>query len=98
QATSAIAAKHWKVRKLESRKDDAKKGEVIDQDPDEGTSLDEEKTVTITVSLGNTLVDVPTDLAGKTVEEASAALAQASLSLGTQTPQHDETIAAGTII
>jgi serine/threonine-protein kinase len=98
QATSAIEAKHWKVRKVEGRQDNAKKGDVIAQDPPEGKSLDEEKTVTITVSLGNTLVNVPTDLAGKTVEEASAALAQVSLTLGTQTPQHDETIPAGTII
>ncbi|MEY2449157.1 MAG: eukaryotic-like serine/threonine-protein kinase [Acidimicrobiaceae bacterium] len=98
QATSAIEAKHWKVRKVEGRKDDAKKGEVIAQDPAEGKSLDEKQTVTITVSLGNTLVNVPTDLAGKTLDEATAALTQAGFTLGTQTPQHDETIPAGSII
>ena len=36
QATSAIQAKHWKVRKVDGRKDGSKKGEVIAQDPAEG--------------------------------------------------------------
>ena len=95
QATSAIQAKHWKVRKVDGRKDDSKKGEVIAQDPAEGKSLDENKTVTITVSLGNTLVTVPTDLAGKTLDEATAELTQAGFTLGTQTKQPDETVPAG---
>jgi len=71
---------------------------VIAQDPAAGQSLAEHKTVTITVSLGNTLVPVPTDLVGKTVEEATAQLQATSLDLGTQTPQHDETAPAGTIV
>jgi serine/threonine-protein kinase len=98
QATTEIQAKHWKVRRIDGRKDGAKKGEVIAQDPAEGKSLDENKTVTITVSLGNTLVNVPTELKGKTLEEAAAALAEAGFTLGTQTPQHDETVPAGSIL
>jgi len=87
QATSAIQAKHWQVRRIEGRKDGAKKGEVIAQDPADGKSLDEKKTVTITVSLGNTLVNVPPDLVGKTLDEATAALTQTGLVIGTQTKQ-----------
>jgi eukaryotic-like serine/threonine-protein kinase len=98
QATAAIQAKHWKVRKIDGRKDGSKKGDVIAQDPAQGASLDEQKTVTITVSLGNSLVTVPTDLAGKTIDVATAELQQAGFALGTQTPQHDETVPAGTII
>jgi serine/threonine-protein kinase len=98
QARDQITANHWKVRKVENRKDGTRPGEVIDQDPDQGSSLKEQKTVTITVSLGNTLVSVPGGLAGKTVEEAAAVLQQASLTVGQQTPQHDETVAAGTVI
>jgi serine/threonine-protein kinase len=98
QATSAIQAKHWKVRRIDGRQDGKPKGEVIAQDPAEGKSLEEKKTVTITVSLGNTLADVPTDLAGKTIDEATAELTQAGFTLGTQTPQHDETVPAGSII
>ncbi|MEY2452121.1 MAG: eukaryotic-like serine/threonine-protein kinase [Acidimicrobiaceae bacterium] len=98
QATSAIEAKHWKVRRIDGRQDGKKKGEVIAQDPAEGKSLEEKKTVTITVSLGNTLADVPTDLAGKTIDEATAELTAAGFTLGTQTPAHDETIPPGSII
>jgi serine/threonine-protein kinase len=98
QATQAIQAKHWTVRKVDGRKDNVKKGEVIAQDPAEGKSLQEKKTVTITVSLGNTLVSVPTNLTGKTLDAATAELAQAGLAVGNQVKQHDETIPAGSVI
>jgi serine/threonine-protein kinase len=98
QAISAIQAKHWSVRKLDGRKDGSTKGQVIAQDPAEGKSLDEKKTVTITVSLGNTLITVPTDLAGKTIDEATAELTQTGFVLGAQTKQNDESAPPGTII
>ena len=98
QAREQADANHWKVRKLDGREDGSTPGNVIDQDPDAGQSLAEDKTVTITVSLGNTLVTVPTDLVGKTVEDATAQSQATSLDLGTQTPQHDETAPAGTIV
>jgi beta-lactam-binding protein with PASTA domain/tRNA A-37 threonylcarbamoyl transferase component Bud32 len=97
QAREQIGANHWKVRKLEGRDDNSSPGQVIKQDPAQGASLKEQKTVTITVSLGHTLTPVP-DVEGKTVEEAMTILQQANLVLGQQTPQHDETIAAGIII
>ena len=98
QATRAIQENNWNVGRLEGRKNNTRKGEVIAQHPAEGESLDEDETVRITVSLGNELVNVPTDLAGKTIEEAAAALAAANLTLGTQTQQHDEEVPAGSII
>ncbi len=61
--------------KLDGRQDGSTPGNVIAQDPEAGKSLAENKTVTITVSLGNTLVKVPPDLPGKTVEAAAAELA-----------------------
>lgn len=98
QAVDLIQAKHWKVRKVDGRKDNSRKGDVIAQDPAEGASLDEKKTVTITVSLGNTLVSVPGDLAGKTIDDATAELDAAGLVIGTQTKAHDEAIAVGSVI
>jgi serine/threonine-protein kinase len=98
QATEQIQAKHWKVRKVDGRKDEARKGDVIAQDPPDGKSLEEQKTITITVSLGNTLVTVPTDLAGNTVDEASAKITQAGLVVGSQTKQNDENVPAGSVI
>jgi serine/threonine-protein kinase len=71
---------------------------VIAQDPADGKRLKEEATVTITVSLGNTLVAVPTDLGGKPVDAAAAELQQLGLVLGTQTEQNDETVPPGVVI
>jgi eukaryotic-like serine/threonine-protein kinase len=98
QARAQAQANHWKVQKLDGRQDGSVIGNVIGQDPAAGKSLAEDKTVTITVSLGNTLVAVPGDLAGKPVGDAAAGLQAISLDLGAQTPQHDESVPAGTII
>jgi serine/threonine-protein kinase len=98
QAREQAQANHWNVRKVDGREDGSVVGNVIAQDPEAGKSLAEDKTVTITVSLGNTLVSVPTDLAGKSVADATAELQATSLDLGTQTPQHDESAVAGTIL
>jgi serine/threonine-protein kinase len=71
---------------------------IISQDPVAGTSLKEGRTVTLTVSLGPPPVPVPTDLAGRTVDQASAALVAASLRLGTLIDGYDETVAKGIVL
>jgi serine/threonine-protein kinase len=71
---------------------------VISQDPIAGTSLAEGKTVTLKVSLGPPPVPVPTDLPGKTIDQASAALTAASLKLGVVTDAFDETVAKGIVL
>jgi serine/threonine-protein kinase len=98
QARTQAQANHWNVRKLVGHQDGSVIGNVIGQDPAAGKSLAEDKTVTITVSLGNTLVAVPVDLVGKPVADAAAELQAIALDLGGQTPQHDETVPSGTII
>jgi serine/threonine-protein kinase len=98
QARAQAAANHWNVKKVDGREDFSKPGYVIAQDPAPGKSLAENKTVTITVSLGNTLVTVPVDLVGKSIQDATAELQATSLDVGNQTPQHDENAAAGTVL
>ena len=71
---------------------------VISQDPVAGTTLAEGKTVTLTVSLGPPPVPVPTDLPGKTIDQASSALTAASLKLGVVTDAFDETVAKGIVL
>jgi serine/threonine-protein kinase len=71
---------------------------IISQDPGAGTSLKEGRTVTLTVSLGPPPVPVPTDLAGRTVDQASAALVAASLRLGTLIDGYDETVVKGVVL
>jgi serine/threonine-protein kinase len=76
--------------------DKAKKGIVFDQNPPANTLLPPQSTVTITVSTGPANVQVP-DLSNKTLADAQAALQQAKLKLGTQTPQ-DSQLPPGTVI
>ena len=71
---------------------------VISQDPVAGTALAEGKTVTLVVSLGPPPVPVPTDLAGKTIDQASAALTAAGLKLGVVTDAFDETVPKGIVL
>lgn len=71
---------------------------VISQDPIAGTSLKEGSTVTLTVSLGPPPVPIPTDLVGRTVDQASSALQAADLRLGTLTDGYDEAIAKGIVL
>lgn len=71
---------------------------IISQDPGAGTSLKEGRTVTLAVSLGPPPVPVPTDLAGRTVDQASAALVAASLRLGTLIDGYDETVVKGVVL
>jgi serine/threonine-protein kinase len=98
QARAQADTNHWKIRKVETRADGSTAGAVIDQDPKKGVKLDEGKTVTITVSLGNTLVSVPGDLVGKPLEEAMQTLAAAGLALADPTHAFDEKVAKDVVI
>lgn len=73
-------------------------GMVMAQDPASGTSLAEGKTVTLTVSLGPPPVAVPTDLVGKTIDQATTALTAAGLKLGVVTDAFDEIVAKGIVL
>ncbi|MGI8664319.1 MAG: protein kinase domain-containing protein [Acidimicrobiales bacterium] len=97
-ATAAVLAKHWKVAVNNTRQDGTTAGQVLTQDPPQGKSLQEGKTVTLLVSLGQTTVAVPQDLAGKPVAEATAALQALGLILGVATDAFDENAPKGTVI
>jgi serine/threonine-protein kinase len=97
-ATAQATAKHWKVAINTTRVDGTTAGQVLSQDPVEGKSLQEGKTITLLVSLGQTTVPVPTDLVGKTLAQATAELEAAGLKLGVATDAFDETVPKGSVI
>jgi eukaryotic-like serine/threonine-protein kinase len=72
------------------------KGIVFDENPPAGTPLPPNSNVTITVSAGPAAVKVP-DLTNKLLPDATTALQQSKLKLGTQT-QQDSQLAPGTVI
>jgi serine/threonine-protein kinase len=73
-AAKAIERYGWKVDRQTDRRDGTPPGQVLSTDPEAGEQLKKGDTLTIVVSLGNTLAPVPGDLVGKTIEEATAAL------------------------
>lgn len=82
---------------VEQRADEAARGEVLEQDPGEGTTLAEGETVTITVSSGPDEVPVPS-LSGKGLAEATRDLEAAGLELGTVTREDSPDQTANRVI
>jgi serine/threonine-protein kinase len=74
-----------------------KAGLVISSDPAAGAEVRRDGTVTLVVSRGPERYAVP-DLKGKTVTEASAALAAVNLTLGQQTQEYSQSVAKGDVI
>ena len=70
-AREKLAANKWKIVEQRTRKDDTDPGEVLSVTPVAGTSLREGEQVTLLVSDGPTMADVPTDLAGQPVADAT---------------------------
>jgi serine/threonine-protein kinase len=98
QAMNLVNDFGWDIVRKEDRRDDTVPGEILSQSPDKGTELKEGETLTITVSLGNTLVTVPTNLVGLSMADALTTLQAAGLVLGEVTPQFDEEVPADHVL
>ncbi len=97
-ATKTAEANGWKVGEIShDRRDGTSAGQILAQDPAEGTSLAEGEQVTFTVSDGPTLTPVP-QLAGVPESDALAQLEAAGLVAGTRSVAHDESVPAGSVI
>ncbi|WP_295806496.1 Stk1 family PASTA domain-containing Ser/Thr kinase [uncultured Corynebacterium sp.] len=76
---------------------DVPRGKVIRINPAEGSELQKKSSVTLTVSSGKEITEVP-DLTGMTVEEATQALEEASLELKEDIEQVNDDAPTGEII
>lgn len=89
----------WRIEAREVRKDGTEAGEIISTDPAAGESLKEGGTLRVVRSQGATLVAVPTDLVGKSREEAEAALTAEGVELVPDvTEQESEEVDEGHVI
>jgi len=88
----------WEIRKLENRRDGTLPGQIIEQDPPAGTELSEGDELRVTVSLGNQLVEIPSDLSGLSVEQAEGRLASVGLRLGDVSQENNEVLEAGLVV
>jgi serine/threonine-protein kinase len=73
------------------------KGRVIRQTPDPETKLEKGKRVTITVSLGPPLVEIP-DVSGQTGKDAIATLEALHFDVGTPQQEYSTTVPKGEVI
>lgn len=95
---SSISGTEWDVQHVDQYQDGTLVGDILTQDPAEGSQLARGGVLTLTVSLGPPPVAVPVDLASKTLPDATAVLAAAGLTVGEVTHQFDEKIAANSVI
>ncbi|MCB1030465.1 MAG: PASTA domain-containing protein [Acidimicrobiales bacterium] len=98
QARAIADAAGWRVTTVGERRDGTKKGEVLEARPGAGQRLATGRTLTLTVSQGQTIVDVPGDLAGKSLEDASAALDSVGLELEVTEERFSEDVAKDVVI
>ncbi len=75
----AVRAFNWDVVFEETRQDGTEPGQVLETRPAGGASLKEGSKLTVVVSQGATLVDLPPGLVGMTRDDARAALEGAGL-------------------
>ena len=97
-ARSAVAAYDFTIERRDTRQDGSTPGEVLDTAPEAGARLRQGGTLVLYVSLGNTPAPVPTDLVGKTLDEAKAALTLAGQFTPKVTEVESEDVDAGRVI
>jgi serine/threonine-protein kinase len=86
------------VQRVETRRDGTKPGQILAQAPAAGSKLAEGQRLTLTVSLGNTLVGVPPKLVGARLADANATLAKAGLATGKVSHRYDEKAAKDVVL
>ncbi len=88
----------WEIVQLDGRQDGSGAGEIIAQSPDAGVELEEGAELEVTVSLGNSLVDVPIDLIGLPLDAASLRLEAQGLTTGAIETRFDEVVLADVVL
>jgi eukaryotic-like serine/threonine-protein kinase len=97
RAEKELVANDLEATKVEENSDTVAAGNVIRTDPIAGTRVESGEEITVYVSTGQKLATVPR-LENLSREEATAALDDAGLTLGTVTTRNDPKLAADTVI
>ena len=98
QATSTLEDLGFKVSRSFTRVDGTTAQQVVAQKPTKGTELDENRTVALTVSLGNPLVPIPALDNTLTAEQVTATLGAGGLKVGSTSDAFDEKVPAKLLI
>lgn len=98
EAETIADARNWELVRLEGRADGSEPGAILLQSPAPGEHLEENESLSVTVSLGNEMVEIPSDIVGLTVEQAGSRLAVDGLGVGQITERENEDLATGLVI
>jgi serine/threonine-protein kinase len=97
EARNLVSEFGWTIATVEEASDDVPVGVVVRSDPAEGADLDEGGTLTLVVSSGPALRELP-ELTGLTTDAASSLLSERGLVLQLGEQPFDEVVPVGTII
>ncbi len=97
QAQQLLSEAGFQSRTSDVFDDDVPSGLVVGSDPTAGTETRKFQLVSLFVSKGPQLFELP-KLTGGTLDDAKNALNQAEMALGTVTEQFDEAVAAGVVL
>lgn len=88
----------WKLKRLESRQDGTLVGQVLLQDPGPGKAIHRGDQFKVTVSLGNEMVELPSDIFGLTVEQAQIRLNDFGIIIDSTREVNSEALSAGLVV
>jgi beta-lactam-binding protein with PASTA domain len=97
EARNLVSEFGWTITPVEEASDDVPVGVVVRSDPAEGVDLEEGGTLTLVVSSGPALRELP-ELTGLTTDAASGLLSERGLVLQLGDQPFDEVVPVGTII
>ena len=95
---NTLTAQHLLVNKVYQPSDTVPLDTIVSTDPAAGTKVPDNTTITVYVSSGKNTIKVPANLIGMTESEATAALMEAKLTLGTITQANSATVPAGKVM
>lgn len=98
QATQVLASSGWRVETTAVRRNDTRKGQVLGVTPAVGTRLPKGRTITLVVSSGQPIVDLPQGLVGEPLDTVVAAFAKVGLVAEESGREYHEEIAKGAVI
>lgn len=87
----------WVVEEKKTRRDGSEPGEIVSTEPPAGEQLAEGATLVVVVSEGNTLTDVPAEVADRPLDEVEAEFAAVDLEVDV-TEVYDEEVVAGNVV
>lgn len=97
EATNLVTEYDWTIVEVEEASEDVPAGAIVRTEPEAGQKLQTGKTITFVVSTGPPPVPLP-ELNALDVATATAALTDAGLVLGAQTPEFSEDVPTGLVI